>query len=81
MQYGRLSKEVRMLVLVDMHMNNCVTMQYTVSETVNRTTTLIKSNSFNKTEAAVFSCRLCFLRAFPFISLIYLTTLKTNINT
>ena len=27
-------------------------------------------NSFNKTEAAVFSCKLCFLRAFPFISLI-----------
>jgi len=27
-------------------------------------------NSFNKTEAAVFSCRLCFLRAFPFISFI-----------
>jgi len=27
-----------------------------------------------KTEAAVFSCRLCFLRAFPFISLILLTT-------
>ena len=27
-------------------------------------------NGFNKTEAAVFSCRLCFLRAFPFISLI-----------
>ena len=27
-------------------------------------------NSFNKTEAAVFSCRLCFLRAFPIISLI-----------
>jgi len=27
-------------------------------------------NSFNKTAAAVFSCRLCFLRAFPFISLI-----------
>ena len=26
-------------------------------------------NSFNKTEAVVFSCRLCFLRAFPFISL------------
>jgi len=26
-------------------------------------------NSFNKTEAAVFSCRLCFPRAFPFISL------------
>jgi len=31
-------------------------------------------NSFNKTEAAVFSCRLCFLRAFPFITLILLTT-------
>jgi len=31
-------------------------------------------NSFNKTEAAVFSCRLCFLRAFPFISLKLLTT-------
>jgi len=30
--------------------------------------------SFNKTEAAVYSCRLCFLRAFPFISLILLTT-------
>ena len=30
-------------------------------------------NSFNKTEAAVFSCRLCFLRAFPFISLILTT--------
>ena len=29
-------------------------------------------NSFNKTEAAVFSCRLCFLRAFLFISLIVL---------
>jgi len=29
-------------------------------------------NSFNKTEAAVFSCRLCFLRAFPFISLKFL---------
>ena len=28
-------------------------------------------NSYNKTEAAVFSCRLCFLRAFHFISLIY----------
>ena len=27
-------------------------------------------NSFNKTEAVFFSCRLCFLRAFPFISLI-----------
>ena len=30
---------------------------------------LLLMNSFNKTEAAVFSCRLCFLRAFPFISL------------
>jgi len=29
-------------------------------------------NSFNKTQAAVFSCRLCFLRAFLFISLILL---------
>jgi len=28
-------------------------------------------NSFNKTEAAVFSCRLCFLRAFLFISFDY----------
>jgi len=27
-------------------------------------------NSFNKTEAAVFTCRLCFTGAFPFISLI-----------
>ena len=31
-------------------------------------------NSFNKTVAAVFSCRFCFLRAFPFIGLIQLTT-------
>jgi len=31
---------------------------------------LLLMNSFNKTEAAVFSCRLCFLRAFPFISLL-----------
>ena len=29
---------------------------------------LLLMNSFNKTEAAVFSCSLCFLRAFPFIS-------------
>jgi len=28
-------------------------------------------NPYNKTEAAVFSCRLCFLGAFSFISLIY----------
>ena len=33
---------------------------------------LLLMNSFNKTEAAVFSCRLCFLRAFPFISLIFI---------
>ena len=31
---------------------------------------LLLMNSFNKTEAAVFSFRLCFLRAFLFISLI-----------
>jgi len=31
---------------------------------------LLLMNSFNKTEAAVFSCRLCFLRAFHFISLV-----------
>ena len=35
-------------------------------------------NSFNKTEAAVFSCRLCFLRAFPFISFISSTTIVTD---
>jgi len=29
---------------------------------------LLLMNGFNKTEAAVVSCRLCFLRAFPFIS-------------
>jgi len=28
-------------------------------------------SSVNKTEAAVFSCRLCFLRAFPFISFLF----------
>jgi len=28
-------------------------------------------NILNKTEAAIFHCRLCFLRAFPFISFIY----------
>ena len=33
---------------------------------------LLLMNSFNKTEAAVFSCRLCFLRAFPFISFLTL---------
>ena len=35
---------------------------------------LLQMNGFNKTEAAVFSCRLCFLRAFPFISLIHVHT-------
>ena len=33
-------------------------------------------NSFNKTEAAVFSCRLCFLGAFPFISLVQFSFLQ-----
>jgi len=27
---------------------------------------IILMNGFNKTEAAVFSCRLCFLKGFPF---------------
>ena len=31
---------------------------------------LLLMNSFNITEAVVFSCRLCFQRAFPLISLI-----------
>ena len=31
---------------------------------------LLLMNNFNKTEATVFSCRLCFLKTFPFISLI-----------
>ena len=31
-------------------------------------------NSFDKTEASVFSCRLCFLRVFPFVSLIILSS-------
>ena len=33
-------------------------------------------NCFNKTEAAVFSCRLCFLRAFPVITLLLM---KVNV--
>ena len=37
-------------------------------------------NSFNKTEAAVFSCRLCFLRAFPFISSIIFRSQYTFAN-
>jgi len=36
--------------------------------TVKRQYQISLMNSFNKTEAAVFSCRLCFLRAFRFIS-------------
>ena len=39
---------------------------------------LLLMNSFNKTEAAVFSCRLCFLRAFLFISLIFSNRLQVN---
>ena len=35
-------------------------------------------NSFNKTEAAIFPCRLCFLRAFPFISLMVTHASKCN---
>ena len=35
--------------------------------------------SFNKTEAAVFSCRLCFLRAFPFICLLILNFNKSGL--
>ena len=34
---------------------------------------LLLMNGFNKTEAVVFSCRLCFLRAFPLISSIIAT--------
>jgi len=41
---------------------------------------LLLMNSFNKTEPAVFSCRLCFLRAFPFISLIIEKGRHSNIN-
>jgi len=41
-------------------------------------------NSFIKTEAAIFSCRPCFLRAFPLISFIitykYLVNLIANKN-
>jgi len=37
-------------------------------------------NNFNKTEAAVFSCRLCFMRAFPFISLIDFCTFVSLFN-
>ena len=36
---------------------------------------LLLMNSFNKTEAAVFSCRLCFLKPFFFISLIIYVSL------
>jgi len=41
---------------------------------------LLLMNGFNKTEAAVFSCRLCFLRAFPFISLIVVFRSRFMIN-
>jgi len=46
---------------------------------------LLLMNSFNKTEAAVLSCRLCFLRAFPFISFpfyacIHIEVIPFNIN-
>jgi len=37
-------------------------------------------NSFSKTEAGVFSYRLCFLVAFPFISLIYVFYCVLNFN-
>jgi len=36
---------------------------------------LLLINGFNKTNTAVFSCRLCFLMAFPFISLMVLNGL------
>jgi len=40
---------------------------------------LLLMNSFNKTEAAVFSCRLCFLRAFSFISLLLMHKLPIGL--
>ena len=40
---------------------------------------LLLMNSFNKSEAAIFSCRLCFLRAIPFISFLY-SYFKTMVN-
>ena len=45
-----------------------------IGASVVRHHSLLLMISFNKTEDAVFSCRLCFLMAFPFISLILLTT-------
>jgi len=36
---------------------------------------LLLMNSFNKTEAAAFSCRLCFLGDFPFNRLIFIVIL------
>ena len=41
---------------------------------------LLLMNSFNKTEAAVFSFRLCFLRAFPFVSFFIFKLLKKMYN-
>jgi len=49
---------------------NITTQWYSTGDILHHYITLLLMNSFNKTEAAVFSCRLCFLRAFPFISLI-----------
>ena len=37
-------------------------------------------NGINKTKAADFSCGLCFLRAFPFISLMYSIVIFTNMS-
>ena len=36
-------------------------------------------NSFNITETVIFTCRLCFLVAFPFISLIYYSFSKISL--
>ena len=52
-----------------------------VSFTRNRTCGhVLLMNSFNKTEAAVFSCRLCFLRVFLFISLMSYNTMDNGQN-
>jgi len=37
---------------------------------------LLLMNSFNRNEAAVFSCRLCFLRAILFVSLIEIKIIR-----
>jgi len=41
---------------------------------------LLLMNGFNKTEAAVFLCKLCFLRAFPFISFLYQKSARKSRN-